>query len=93
MLKVRSARTLVYRTILHYWTPLCRRRLFPFPNSTEELRTVPARIMTGVQCFEALIGDQLLPTQDYIDLLNKHGFRNVGAIDLSPVHAVTYGQK
>ncbi len=66
---------------------------FPFPNSTEELRTVPARIMTGVQFFEALIGDQLLPTQDYIDLLNKHGFRNVGAIDLSPVHAVTYGQK
>ena len=66
---------------------------FPFPESTEGCRTVPARIMCGIQFFEALIGDQLLPTQAYIDLLNSHGFRNVGAFDLTPVHAVTHGQK
>ena len=66
---------------------------FPFPESTEGCRTVPARIMCGIQFFEALIGDQLLPTQAYVDLLNKHSFRNVGAFDLTPVHAVTHGQK
>jgi ubiquinone/menaquinone biosynthesis C-methylase UbiE len=66
---------------------------FPFPDSIEGTRTVPARIMSGIQFFEALIGDQLLPTQAFIDLLNKHGFRNVGAFDLTPVHAVTYGQR
>ena len=66
---------------------------FPFPDSTEGCRTVPARIMCGIQFFEALIGDQLLPTQAFVDLLGKHGFRNVGAFDLTPVHAVTHGQK
>jgi ubiquinone/menaquinone biosynthesis C-methylase UbiE len=66
---------------------------FPFPNSLEESRSVPARIMGGIQFFEAIIDDQLLPTQAFIDLLNKHEFRNVGAFDLAPVHSVIYGQK
>ena len=66
---------------------------FPFPDSTEACRTIPARVLCGIQFFEALIGDQLLPTQVYVDLLGKHGFHNVGAFDLTPVHAVTYGQK
>ena len=66
---------------------------FPFPDSTEGCRTVPARIMSGIQFFEAMIDDQLLPTQAYVDLLNKHGFRNVDFFDLTPAHAVTYGQK
>jgi SAM-dependent methyltransferase len=66
---------------------------FPFPDSREGCRTVPARIMCGIQFVEALMGDQLLPTQAYLDLLNKHGFRNVGTFELTPVHAVTYGQK
>ncbi len=66
---------------------------FPFPESTEECQTVPGRIMCGIQFVEALMGDQLLPTQAYVDLLGKHGFRNVGAFNLTPVHAVTHGQK
>jgi ubiquinone/menaquinone biosynthesis C-methylase UbiE len=66
---------------------------FPFPRSIEECRTVPARVMCGIQFVEALIGDQLLPTQAYIDLLGKHRFRNLGAFELTPVHAVIYGQK
>ena len=66
---------------------------FPFPDSIEGTRTVPARIMSGIQFFEALIDDQLLPTQAYVDLLNNHGFRSIGAFDLTPVHAVTYGQR
>jgi len=66
---------------------------FPFPATHEGMRTVPARVMSGIQYFEALIGDQLLPTQAYVDLLNKHGFSNVDAFDLTPVHAVTYGVK
>ena len=65
----------------------------PFPQTTEECRTVPARIMSGIQFFEATIDDQLLPTQAYVDLLNQHGFRNVGTADISPVHTLTYGQK
>lgn len=66
---------------------------FPFPETMEGCRTVPARVMCGIQFFEALIDDQLLPTQAFVDLLNKHGFRNVDCFDLTPVHAVTYGQK
>jgi ubiquinone/menaquinone biosynthesis C-methylase UbiE len=66
---------------------------FPFPDSTEGCRTVPARIMCGIQFPEALLGDQLLPTQAYIDLLIRHGFRNVDSFEVTPVHAVIYGQK
>jgi len=66
---------------------------FPFPETTEECRTVPARVMSGIQYFEAMIDDQLMPSQAFIDLLNRHGFRGVGAFDMTPVHAVTYGQK
>ncbi len=66
---------------------------FPFPESVEECRTVPARIMSGIQFFEALIDDQLLSKRAYIELLGKHGFRNVNSFDITPVHAVTYGQK
>ena len=66
---------------------------FPFPDSDEGLRTVPARVMSGIQFFEALIDDQLLPTQAFVDLLGRHAFQNVGSFDLAPVHAVTYGQK
>lgn len=66
---------------------------FPFPDSIEGCRTIPGQIMCGIQFLEALQDDQLLPTQAYMDLLSKHGFRNVGAFDLNPVHAVTYGQK
>ena len=66
---------------------------FPFPESTEDCRTVPARIMCGIQFFEATIDDQLLPVKAYLDLLNRHGFRNVASISITPVHALTYGQK
>ncbi|MCH8813714.1 MAG: class I SAM-dependent methyltransferase [Chloroflexi bacterium] len=66
---------------------------FPFPESTEGTRTVPARIMCGIQFFEALIDDQLLPTKAYVDLLGRHGFSNVEAFDVTPVHAVTFGVK
>ncbi len=66
---------------------------FPFPDSTEGCRTVPARIMCGIQFFEALIGDQLLSTRAFVGLLRKNGFRFVDAFDLTPIHAVTYGQK
>jgi SAM-dependent methyltransferase len=66
---------------------------FPFPETPEASRTVPGRLMTGIQFFEALIGDQLLPTKDFVELLNKHGFAGVGSFDLAPVHAVTYGRR
>ena len=66
---------------------------FPFPETAEGLRTIPARIMTGIQYFEATIGDQLLPIKAYVELLNRHGFQNVGTVELTPVHALTYGQK
>ena len=65
----------------------------PFPESDEECRTVPARIMSGIQFFEAQIDDQLLPTQAYVDLLTKHGYRNVASFDMTPVHVVIHGQK
>ncbi|MEX0682676.1 MAG: class I SAM-dependent methyltransferase [Dehalococcoidia bacterium] len=66
---------------------------FPFPETVEATRTVPARIMSGIQFFEALIDDQLLPTSHFVALLQKHGFTDVDAFDITPVHAVTYGRK
>lgn len=65
---------------------------FPFPESPEGLGTVPGRILTGIQYFEARIGDQLLPTREFFELLQRHGFKNVGSFDLSPVHAITHGE-
>ena len=66
---------------------------FPFPDTTEACRTVPARIMCGIQFFEALIDDQLLPTQAFVDLLHRHHFQEIASFDLAPVHAVIHGQK
>ena len=66
---------------------------FPFPDTLQGLRSVPGRIMSGIQFFEALIDDQLLPTAAFVDLLKRHGFRNVDAFDITPVHAISHGQK
>ena len=49
--------------------------------------------MTGIQFFEATIDDQLLPVTTYLDLLNRHGFKNVDSVSITPVHALIYGQK
>jgi SAM-dependent methyltransferase len=66
---------------------------FPFPDTTEGLRTVPGRIMAGIQFFEAQIDDQLLPRSAYDDLLTRHGFTDLGSAVLTPVHAVTWGRR
>lgn len=65
---------------------------FPFPDSDEGLRTVPGRIMAGIQFFEAQIDDQLLPRSAYDDLLQRHGFRDLGNAEITPVHALTWGR-
>ncbi len=66
---------------------------FPFPDTDKALRTVPGRIMSGIQFFEAQIDDQLLPVATYLELLQGRGFRDVDSFQLTPVHAVTYGVK
>ncbi len=66
---------------------------FPFPETDEGLRSVPGRLMSGVQFFEAQIDDQLLPRTAYDELLTRHGFTDLGWFQLSPVHAVTYGRR
>ncbi|MGH3276160.1 MAG: class I SAM-dependent methyltransferase [Streptosporangiaceae bacterium] len=65
---------------------------FPFPDSTDGLRTVPGQIMSGIQYFEAQIDDQLLPRGAYDDLLSRHGFTELGHFELGAVHAVTHGR-
>ncbi|MDP9071330.1 MAG: hypothetical protein M3N68_08605 [Actinomycetota bacterium] len=49
--------------------------------------------MCGVQFFEAHIGCQVLPTARFVDLLQQAGFREVGVIDVTPVHVVMQGTK
>lgn len=66
---------------------------FPFPAATRDCRSVPARIMSGIQCFEALIDDQLMPTEAFRRVLHERGFEGVGSFDISPVHAVTHGRR
>ncbi|GMR03135.1 MAG: hypothetical protein BMS9Abin20_1501 [Acidimicrobiia bacterium] len=66
---------------------------FPFPDNEEGLRTVPGRVMAGIQFFEARIGDQLLPISEARDLLNRHGYGDVDHFSITPVHAVIHGRK
>lgn len=66
---------------------------FPFPETIDACRTLPAQIMCGIQYFEAHIGCQLLPTSRFVELLNRAGFRDVGVVDVTPVHAVIHGTK
>lgn len=66
---------------------------FPFPDTDQGLRSVPGRIMNGIQFFEAQIDDQLLPRSTYDELLTRHGLTDLGSFDLSPVHAVTHARK
>jgi SAM-dependent methyltransferase len=66
---------------------------FPFPDTAEGLQTLPGRFMSGIQFFEALIDDQLLPVRAYLELLDRHGFRDVDTASITPVHAVTFGRK
>ncbi len=66
---------------------------FPFPDTTEGLRTVPGRLMSGIQFFEAQIDDQLQPRARYDDLLARHGFVELGTTSLTPMHALTWGRR
>lgn len=66
---------------------------FPFPEREDDCRTVPGRMMCGVQFFEAHIGCQLLPTSRFVALLKTAGFRDVGAVDVTPTHVVVHGTK
>lgn len=65
---------------------------FPFPDNDDGLRTVPGRVMSGIQVFEAQIDDQLLPRRAYDDLLRRHGFKDLGFASLTPMHALTWGR-
>lgn len=65
---------------------------FPFPEREEDCRTVPGRLMCGIQFFEAHIGCQLLPTSRFVTLLQDAGFRDVGVVDVNPTHVVVHGR-
>ena len=64
---------------------------FPFPETVEAQKSVPGRLMSGIQFFEALIDDQLMPTAAFVALLEKHGFNGISTFDLTGVHTVTHG--
>lgn len=66
---------------------------FPYPEKSEGLRNLPARVMSGIQYFEAMIDDQLLSTREFIDLLEQVGFKNIETVELTPVHVVILGYK
>ncbi len=66
---------------------------FPFPEREEDTRTVPGRLMCGVQFFEAHIGCQLLPSSRFVEHLETAGFKDVGVIGVTPMHVVIHGTK
>ncbi len=66
---------------------------FPFPDTDQGLRSVPGRIMSGIQFFEAQIDDQLLPRAAYDELLTRHGFTDLGTASITPMHALTWGRR
>jgi hypothetical protein len=49
--------------------------------------------MTVIQFFETTVDDGALPVTAYLELLNRHVRKNVGFVDPTPVHALTFGQK
>ena len=50
-------------------------------------------MMCGIQFWEAQIDDQLLPTSDYVKLLEGHGFEAIEFFDVTPVHVVVHGRR
>jgi hypothetical protein len=72
---------------------LVRALRLPFPDTDEGLRSVPGRIMGGIQFFEAQIDDQLLPRACYDGLLTRHQFTDLGSASLTPMHALTWGRR
>ncbi|MBI4506760.1 MAG: methyltransferase domain-containing protein [Chloroflexi bacterium] len=66
---------------------------FPFPETLEACRALPGQLMSGIQFFEAHIGCRLLPISRFVELLDKAGFRDLGAIEASPLHVVVHGTK
>ena len=63
---------------------------FPFPEDEEDCRTVPGRLMCGARfskptsaasCFDRPVRRPL----------ERAGFREVGVIDVTPVHVVVHG--
>lgn len=66
---------------------------FPFPEREEDCRTVPGRLMCGVQMFEAHIGCQLLPARRFVEHLEQAGFRDVGVLEVTPMHVVVHGTR
>jgi SAM-dependent methyltransferase len=65
---------------------------FPFPDTDDGLRSVPGRVMSAIQFFEAQIDDQLLPRAAYDALLERHGFTDLGHAAITPMHALTWGR-
>jgi len=57
---------------------------FPFPAEKEDLRTIPARVMSGIQYFEAQIDDQLVSTETFVLMLEDYGFEEVDLFIISP---------
>lgn len=66
---------------------------FPFPETVEACRDLPAQIMCGIQFFESHIGCQLQPTSRFVEFLSQAGFRDVRVIDVNPVHVVIHGTR
>jgi ubiquinone/menaquinone biosynthesis C-methylase UbiE len=66
---------------------------FPFPDTPEGMRSLPGRVLSGIQYFEAQIDAQLMPTSAFVALLNKHGFKDVKGLDITPVHNLICGTK
>ena len=66
---------------------------FPFPETGEGIRTIPGQVMSGIQFFEALIDDQLLPVSGYLELYQRHEFATSGVVEVTPVHAITWATK
>ena len=65
----------------------------PFPERIEACRTLPAQLLCGLQVVAAHRGCQLLPASRVVALLQKAGFRDVTAIDVTSMHAVIHGTK
>lgn len=66
---------------------------FPFPEDEAACRSVPGRLMCGVQFFEAHIGCQLLPTRRFVELLDAAGFVDVGVVPVTPMQVVVHGRR
>ncbi|MEN8239829.1 MAG: class I SAM-dependent methyltransferase [Actinomycetota bacterium] len=65
---------------------------FPFPDTDDALRTPLGRLMAAMQIARTMMGGSLTAVASSVGLLERNGYVDVGTVDLTPLHSLTFGR-